>query len=124
MRSTITLPHDKSAPRVARTWMRQQINGLGLSESTFNNIMLALSELVTNVIAHTDSTATVVLRTDEAEVCVEVNDSSSEPAQIRPLGSEAAGGFGLRLVEQVSRRWGATCRRDGSKVVWFTVAVA
>jgi len=118
----LTLPSDASAPRLARTWASQQLNPIGLDAITFENVMLGISELVTNVVRHTDSAPTLLIRLDDHQVCVEVSDSSGRIAAIRDQDPEEAGGWGLRIIDEIADRWGATYRSNGDKIVWFAIA--
>lgn len=119
----MVLPCDLSAARLARTWVSGLLNPLSLTEATFQDILLAVSELVTNAVVHADSAPTVSLTVDPDEICIQVQDSSELPPAIRERNDQR-GGWGLRLVEQVADQWGTTYMPNGDKVVWFTVSAA
>lgn len=84
-------------------------------------VKLLVSELVTNVVVHTDSAPEVTVRLDSDRVHVEVLDTDVRPPAPRPAGSGATSGRGLALVEALSLAWGFTQTPQG-KVVWFDVA--
>ncbi|MEU4535319.1 ATP-binding protein [Streptosporangium sp. NPDC023825] len=112
----------------ARAWARdllaEQVGG-----PVLDDVLLLLSELATNAVAHSDSGRTAdgrvtvyVVRTS-ATVHVEVADDGSDagaPA-VRVPETDDDGGRGLWLVEMVAAGWGS--HRDGAGgSVWFQVA--
>ncbi|WP_237305353.1 ATP-binding protein [Streptomyces sp. SAT1] len=83
---------------------------------------LVASELVTNAVRHArgPDVGVTVTRTGHARVCVAVTDGSPLLPRLRVAGLLAETGRGLRLVEGLSRDWGAApCAR--SKSVWAEV---
>ena len=84
---------------------------------------LLVSELVTNVILHTGSTAQLLVQFDRVRVRVEVQDADSRPPVRRKRAPTAATGRGLVLVETLATAWGWAPVEDGKgKVVWFELA--
>ena len=63
--------------------MKAQLNPVGLDEPVFDATVLAVSELVTNVIAHTDSVPVVTLQLDDDEILIELPDGSEGSAVVR-----------------------------------------
>ncbi|MFD8494522.1 ATP-binding protein [Amycolatopsis sp. NPDC059657] len=86
------------------------------------DVVLVASELVTNAFAHGGGTPMLRLSGTPWHVRVEVADATTHPPRIRKSGSD--GGWGLKLVENLSTRWGFT-PADHGKVVWceFTPAL-
>ncbi|HEY2600767.1 MAG TPA: ATP-binding protein [Thermoleophilaceae bacterium] len=84
---------------------------------------LAVSEVVANSVRHSGSTATIriVLTSKDGYLCVRVTDGGAGLVP-RPgaMGSEPGAGYGLFLVEQLTRRWGVT-REDEKTRVWFEI---
>ncbi len=80
------------------------------------------SELVTNVVRHTGEPGVLELWDDDDVVRVEVHDSSDRPAHLRDI-ADRHGGFGLRIVEAVSARWGCRLTTVG-KTVWSDIATS
>ncbi|MFG3113290.1 SpoIIE family protein phosphatase [Streptomyces sp. NPDC048197] len=87
-----------------------------------DSAVLMVSEMVTNVLLHTDGDALLV-----AEICgergarrvrVDVSDSSDELPHRRSPGELASSGRGLVLLELLAGRWGVDPRGDG-KSTWF-----
>lgn len=122
---TTSLPRDLSAPRLARRWISEQLNPRGLRVEEHDAIVLLVSELVSNVVLHTESDPVVSLRVDPGQVLVGVQDSSELVARIRDpeLDADRPGGWGLRIVDQMADSWGADVI-DGHKVVWFAVELS
>jgi len=88
-----------------------------------DDILLVVSELVTNAMLHTGSRATelTVAQTGGA-IRVEVGDSSSTPpvpASQLPRSDDTQG-RGLLLVDAVAEHWGVE-RDDRGKHVWAEV---
>ncbi len=76
-----------------------------------------VSELVTNAVRH--GTGRIMLRADldEDRMLVEVIDEGGGLERaIREHDFEAVEGFGLRIVDAESSRWGA---HEGTTHVWF-----
>jgi len=80
-------------------------SGLVRSETAADNISLIVSELVTNAVVHARSALRIVVTFSRHQLRIEVHDDDSTPPDIRPdPGSD--GGFGLRIVAEMSERWG------------------
>lgn len=81
-----------------------------------------VSEMVTNVLLHTDGEALLVAEiTGERgarRIRVDVADSSDELPHRRSPGELASSGRGLMLLELLAGSWGVDPRGDG-KSTWF-----
>jgi anti-sigma regulatory factor (Ser/Thr protein kinase) len=82
---------------------------------------LVASEVVTNAIRHGRQGGQILLAATPKQdfLCVQVTDDG--PGFVPSPGAMASdehGGFGLFIVERLSRRWGVT-REDGRTRVWF-----
>jgi len=102
--------NEQSAPRAAR----QALTPIIGSGSLANDVKLAASELVTNVVRHTDKGGSIHAWGGNP-LRLEVHDTSPVlPARVdRPTNS----GRGLRIVDAVSSDWGARTTPNG-KMVW------
>ena len=114
-------PHSVGAARLARLWVADEIRAMDLGQDRREEVALLISELVTNVVRHTDSDPVVSLRAERGRLVVGVADSSVRPAAVRDPDPDRPGGWGLRLVEQIADSWGTQHLDDGTKIVWFTV---
>ncbi|WP_030752518.1 SpoIIE family protein phosphatase [Streptomyces griseus] len=84
--------------------------------------VLMVSEMVTNVLVHTDGdallTAEVACGGKGRRLRVEVSDASDELPHKRHPGEMASSGRGLVLMEMLADAWGVEPRGEG-KTIWF-----
>lgn len=87
-----------------------------------DSAVLMVSEVVTNVLTHTDGDALLVAEISGARgarrIRVDVTDSSDELPHRRSPGELASSGRGLVLLEVLAGAWGVEPRGDG-KSTWF-----
>jgi anti-sigma regulatory factor (Ser/Thr protein kinase) len=82
--------------------------------------------VVANSVRHSGSSEELrlVLTRKDGYLCVRVTDGGNglvpKPGA---MASEPGAGFGLFLVEQLTRRWGVT-REEGKTRVWFEIDYA
>ena len=114
------------APAAARAavtdWMAGHMGGAMLTDA-----QLLVSELVANSVRHSGAAADAVLAVRahvSADVLVlEVHDQGTGGSiRRRAPDMQAGGGFGLNVVETLSRRWGVN--RDAGTRVWVELAFA
>ncbi len=105
-------------PAVARTrrTVRATLGDWGLSRLE-ETAELLTSELVTNALLYTEGPISVRLMRDRTLLC-EVYDNSETVPRLRAASVDDDGGRGLRLVKELSNRWG-TRRTTTGKTVWF-----
>ncbi|RNF92636.1 ATP-binding SpoIIE family protein phosphatase [Streptomyces botrytidirepellens] len=84
--------------------------------------VLLLSEMVTNVLVHTDGDALLVAevsgRRGSRRLRLDVADGSDELPHRRRPGELASSGRGLMLMEMLADAWGVDPRGDG-KCIWY-----
>ncbi|MFH9106332.1 SpoIIE family protein phosphatase [Streptomyces albus] len=86
--------------------------------------VLMLSEMLTNVLVHTDGDAVLVARIStprhggQRTLRVDVADSSDELPHRRSPGELASSGRGLMLLGMLAGRWGVEPQGEG-KCIWF-----
>ena len=119
-RQTCVIDAEPEAISHARAWLTSLAAGL-VGEERLASLALVASEVVTNAVRHGGRGGRVRLAATPKQefLCVQVTDEG--PGFVpRPgaMASEENGGFGLFLVEQLTRRWGVT-REDGATRVWF-----
>ncbi|MEW1657491.1 SpoIIE family protein phosphatase [Streptomyces sp. NPDC093707] len=87
-----------------------------------DSAVLLVSEIVTNVLMHTDGDALLVAEVSgergSRRLRVEVADASDELPHLRRPGELASSGRGLVLLELLAGAWGVDPRGDG-KSTWF-----
>ena len=80
---------------------------------------LLVSELVSNVLLHTDSPARLRLEVEAGVLRVEVLDELPVPPVAGLLDPAAVSGRGLLLVASLATRWGVRPTGGEGKAVWF-----
>jgi hypothetical protein len=100
----------------SRALVRDQLSDWGL-DTLSDTAQLLVSELVTNALraAHYNVQLQLI-RVDK--LLVEVSDDNHNLPSLEPSEHMDEDGRGLRLVSQLSSRWG-TSRKAVGKVVWF-----
>ncbi|GGR82800.1 magnesium or manganese-dependent protein phosphatase [Streptomyces aureoverticillatus] len=87
-----------------------------------DSAVLLVSEMITNVLVHTDGDALLVAEVTGEEgtrrLRVEVADGSDDLPHKRHPGELASSGRGLVLMELLAERWGVDPRGEG-KSIWF-----
>ncbi|MFF8260910.1 SpoIIE family protein phosphatase [Streptomyces virginiae] len=91
-------------------------------EEQVDSAVLMVSEMVTNVLTHTDGDALLVAEAvgelGERRLRVEVADPSDELPHKRHPGEMASSGRGVLLTEMLADAWGVDPRGEG-KSIWF-----
>jgi anti-sigma regulatory factor (Ser/Thr protein kinase) len=114
----IELSRSKVAPRRARELLSDAY-GSELGEEALQKALLLASELVSNAVRHGRGKITLRADLDENRLLVEVIDEGRGLEHvIREREFENVEGWGLRLVDSESSRWGA---HEGTTHVWFEV---
>ncbi|WP_165781090.1 ATP-binding protein [Streptosporangium minutum] len=122
-------PGEVSSVPAARAWAHGLL-AVRLAPPALDDVLLLLSEVITNAVTHSDSgrtaggRVTVNLTHDPGAVHVEVTDDgsvSSAPAVHVP-DADSDGGRGLWLVDLLATAWGSSRHDDeAGRSVWFQV---
>lgn len=107
---TLRIAVGTDAPRVSRSLAAEMRPHVG---SRFDDILLILSELVTNSVRHATDTDEVLvsIRATEDNVRLEVTDRGQGFAPSSPTR-----GKGLHIVDRLADRWGVSV--DDACTVW------
>lgn len=122
------LPCGPSAPQRAREWAQHQltrdaIRPFGIAAGLVDDVLLCLSELVTNAIQADCDELSVELALEDSQVRVSVlDDGDGWPTLLRPASTDS-GGRGLVIVNALARTWGAE-PAGSSKRVWAELRAA
>jgi anti-sigma regulatory factor (Ser/Thr protein kinase) len=110
----LRLAERNTSAALARQFTRATLTGWQ-SPGSHDDIVLVVSELVTNALLHGHGAPVVRLLGEADRIRIEVCDDSP----LLPVSHRVAStsGLGLRVVEQLSSAWGAS-RRGRGKVVW------
>jgi two-component sensor histidine kinase len=106
------------AVRAARDELREHLDAWGCENVP--DVILVFSELVTNAVVHATGAARIVIEYRDGFVRVEVHDNADQRPQVREAG-DADGGFGLRIVRDLSASWGWEPSPTGKRV-WSLIA--
>lgn len=105
----------------ARQQLRELLHDWTDAEQ-IDSAVLMVSEMVTNVLVHTDGHALLVAEVARGDAArrlrVEVADTSDELPHKRRPGEMASSGRGLLLMEMLADAWGVDPRGEG-KSIWF-----
>jgi anti-sigma regulatory factor (Ser/Thr protein kinase) len=102
----------------ARHEVEDALAGADVDESTSGDLMLLVSELVTNAVRHARGEAFEVRLQVQPDVLrLEVHDHGTgfEP-RIKP-SDDGCGGYGLYIVDRLADRWGV--ERDAGGTIWL-----
>lgn len=116
------LPPTRAAGVLAREaldgWLSAQVG-----EQTADAVRLAATELVSNAVRHggLEPEDRIVLSGTVADVVrIEVEQPSPvTEARVQASGGPAGHGMGLRIVDNITKRWGSNAGPPG--VVWFEI---
>jgi anti-sigma regulatory factor (Ser/Thr protein kinase) len=112
----LTLNRDSNAPSIARRRTVAAVDH-AVDGRRRADLELLVSEIVSNAVLHGQGEITLVVWLANGHVHVQVSDEGNELPRQQP-STGAHGGFGLRLLEQLSVDWGVDSDADG-KTVWF-----
>src|SRR4051812_12224603 len=124
-RHSFAVSTGRDAPSAVRHALRER--GAHLPEPLREDLLLLLTELVTNAVRHSGAMNGDPIEIDMRErpdcVRVEVADPGQGFERPRRLVPDLTrtGGLGLVLVDRLSRAWG-TRRTDKGSLVWFELA--
>lgn len=111
---TVQLEQATTTPRRARQVVAERCAGA----PRLDDLLLCVSEVVTNAVLHARSAPTLTVSVDGPRVRVEVADADPALPVRRPRSLTASAGRGIRLLDDLAEEWGTTTV-PGGKVVWF-----
>jgi anti-sigma regulatory factor (Ser/Thr protein kinase) len=115
---SIDLPRDATASQLARQQVADRLVAT-LEPPVLADVMLAVSELVTNALLHGTGQIELHIEVDDRSIRGEVVDAGRGLEQrIRDQGVEAPG---LQIVGRVAQKWGVF---QGTTHVWFEILLA
>jgi anti-anti-sigma factor len=110
----LDLPADSTAPRLARSAVAELLG----EHPRRDDLLLCVSEVVTNAVLHAHSASQLRVRTEGALLLVECADHDPTLPARRQHDLQAPTGRGLHLLDALTVAWG-TSPGDGGKIVWF-----
>lgn len=102
------------APGEARLAIRSEL-GDALPAPVLYDLMLAVTELIDNSVAH-GAGGPIEVRISDGDGLLRAEVAEEQPPQpiLAEPSPDLASGLGLRIVDAISERWGA-----GGNAVWF-----
>lgn len=113
--TTLRVQADVQAPRISRSHLNSMKEELG---GRFDDVVLVVSELVTNSVRHAGSDVLVRVHRQPDKIRIEVADAGPGFSSDTPRGE----GMGLRIVEQIADDWGI--KLDDGCLVWAELSTA
>lgn len=118
-RLELQLPHTTQSVRRARRTIAAFLDPSEVPGAVVEDVLLLVSELVTNAFVHAGSPAVVRLDADLERIKVAVADRNSQKKpSVREPDPSSSSGRGVLLVDRLAARWGVESQCTG-KVVWF-----
>jgi anti-sigma regulatory factor (Ser/Thr protein kinase) len=117
IRRTTDLPLTAAAPVYARALVRAACSDWSISG--VEDCCAVVNELVTNAVQHAGGARALLLTYDHRGLTISVQDGST----VMPSKSLGPQPSGLRMVQELSKSWGAL-RHDDGKTVWASVSSA
>lgn len=118
-----SLPHDASAPALARQFIDEHRDHL--DASLIEDAQLLVTEIVTNAVRYGRPEIIVQLRLDPPALGIAVADAGAQLpdcAPAMPKDPVATGGRGLGIVDALATHWGVIPGTDAAgKIVWFDI---
>jgi anti-sigma regulatory factor (Ser/Thr protein kinase) len=118
----LALPRHPGAAAEARRFIAGLLRKRGVPSQTLENATLVSSELVTNAYRHGEGEIELRVALLDDRLRIEVVDAGQDqvPA-VREQVQDEAGGWGLRIVDQLALQWGVF---EGTTHVWADIALA
>src|SRR4051794_18277070 len=114
----LQLPRTLEAPAQARAAVSSRLHGR-VADSTLADLLLIVSELVTNAVTHGQGEVRLAADLADGQVRGRVVDEGAGFVHaLRDPGGESVGGRGLLVVDQLCENWGMS---NGSTDVWFVI---
>jgi anti-sigma regulatory factor (Ser/Thr protein kinase) len=111
------LPNDPMAPGLARAAVASACEDWEIDDGLYETAMAVTTELVCNAVEHAATTSVLHLALDRKRLQIAVRDDSPADEGRPQIIDCGRRGYGLRIVQGLSRGWGVT-PHAGGKTVW------
>jgi anti-sigma regulatory factor (Ser/Thr protein kinase) len=109
----VRLGGDPQAPRAARRFVQTHLRPAVDDQDLVEDVVLVVSELVTNAVRAGATGVDLALEVTPRRVVLTVEDDAEGWPTLVSAGSEAVGGRGLGIVDQVADEWHVSDRPRG-----------
>ena len=116
-----TLPSIPASVPEARRLVARELTGA--SSEVRDVVLLLASELVTNAVRHGRGAVTLHVTRGAHRIQVEVDDEGRSQPAVQGIDTDAVGGRGLLLLDELASQWGVD-RHSTGKTVWFRFPTA
>lgn len=121
----IELDADPDAPARSRHAVTEVLAGWGCAESAQEDLLLVVSELVTNAVVHGAEPIVVTVVRAPERVRVEVTDGLADASpHTNRAAPDAETGRGLSVVTRLASAWGWRASPGRGKTVWAEVPLS
>jgi anti-sigma regulatory factor (Ser/Thr protein kinase) len=114
------MPPDLSAPAYVRQWLRDMLDGSGVTSEVLGDTILVVDELVTNSVVHAATPIVVTLEYSRDACRCSVSDKCASGPLPRLVERADGTGRGLRLVNAIASAWGVERSATGT-TVWAEI---
>lgn len=111
---------DRSRVRCLRQITSAYLDLWDLTGSVAEDVVIAVSELVSNAVLHGRGDVSLRIRYIGPELRIEVTDANPAPAELRKANDDEDSGRGLLLVAGLAQDWGVT---NGGRTTWCRFGV-
>lgn len=111
------------APRELRMFLNSVLEKWDINGSVGQDAELLTSEIVTNVVRHTNAGGIFAVECEGDVLRIEVSDHSTSPPMPRHPFPFDTTGRGLQIVDEIADRWG-TIGSENGKAIWFELSLA
>lgn len=115
----IELDGDPDAPARGRHAVTAVLDSWGCDTDTRDNLLLVVSELVTNAVVHGAEPIVVTMVRAPERIRVEVTDGADDSSpHTNRAAADAENGRGLSVVTRLATAWGWRASPGHGKTVW------
>jgi PAS domain S-box-containing protein len=116
----VPVPLRLTAVADGRRRTRAALEDAGVDPDVTGDVLVVVSELVTNAIRHGRAPIRLAVRLTGKEIVVEVSDGEHRQPRVRDFSTDAPSGRGLHMVDSFGAQWGVRPTGLG-KSVWCAV---